>query len=118
MHPNVIDVYWYPLEKMNQIELCKLIYKNKFNILQNILSSSTDGYDKVMKYLYQIYDSQDDLQLQIYCKLEQMQQKKINVFRFTYKLGTKIQDYVNWVQTQETPFESLLQQSHVVRSDE
>ena len=52
IHPNVIDVYWYPPEKLNQIELCKLIYKNKFNILQNILSSSTDGYDKVTVLLF------------------------------------------------------------------
>lgn len=76
-------MFWYPrAQGLSQWERVRLALKHKSTLLANILSEapSSSSYDRV-------YDSQDELGLVIYCKLESLLKgKKINSYRFSFSL--------------------------------
>lgn len=70
----------------------------------------------------QIYDSQDELYLAIYCKLESpISGKKLNVFRFSFVLeDLRMSDYEEWLQSvlevsmKDKNLESLLESGKIL----
>lgn len=89
-----------------------MIYSEKSKILRAILFKHPNlvNYDKVNMPNIKIYDSQDDLGLNIYSKIENpIPTKRINTFRFTFALHeVTLKDYEDWLKSSHTNIEPLL----------